>query len=151
MSQTLTNQINETLAKFNSPAVDPAALVEEQAKNICGRRGGHASRQQRRLRRRRDAAGIVPRGFHTAPNDVCRRDPCPQGPCRTCEMALNESREITSMAAAASETAFSIAQPPGGTTTMNGNKQAAGVYPVPKQWAERAFHQGSPTSETAFF
>jgi hypothetical protein len=67
------------------------------------------------------------------------------------EMALNGSREIASMAAKASETTFTIAQPPGGTTIMNDNRQAAGVYLVAKQWAERAFHQGSPTSETAFF
>ncbi|MGO6903084.1 hypothetical protein ACCS96_22595, partial [Rhizobium ruizarguesonis] len=32
--QTLTNQINEMLAKFAMPGVDPAALVEEQARNI---------------------------------------------------------------------------------------------------------------------
>ncbi|WP_324765585.1 hypothetical protein SO078_30090 (plasmid) [Sinorhizobium meliloti] len=32
--RTLTNQINEMLAKFNMPGVDPAALVEKQSRNI---------------------------------------------------------------------------------------------------------------------
>ncbi|MDI5930160.1 hypothetical protein ELI49_36535 [Rhizobium ruizarguesonis] len=112
--QTLTNQINEMLAKFAMPGVDPAALVEEQARNIeavveatqVANKGvyGVAEKQLELFRAASTQLLMMFADATLAPKH--RAELAKQA----YEMALNGSREITSMAAAASDNAFAIAR-----------------------------------------
>ncbi|AXA43798.1 MULTISPECIES: hypothetical protein [Rhizobium] len=96
--QTLTNQINEMLAKLNMPGVDPAALVEEQARNIEAvvQAYGIAEKQ---LELFRAASSLLLMIFA----DLAGKDRAELAK-QAYEMALNGSREIASIAAKAGET-----------------------------------------------
>ncbi|MBY5330072.1 phasin family protein [Rhizobium leguminosarum] len=110
--QTLTNQINEMLAKFNMPGVDPAALIREQARNIeavaqatqVANKGayGVAEKQLELFRAASSQLLMVFEDAALAPKE--RSELAKQA----YEVALNGSREITSMAVKASENAFAI-------------------------------------------
>jgi propionate CoA-transferase len=112
--QTLTNQINEMLAKFAMPGVDPAALVEEQARNIeavveatqVANKGVYGV-AEKQLELSRAASTQLLMMFADATLAPTHRAELAQ---QAYEMALNGSREITSMAAKASENAFAIAR-----------------------------------------
>ncbi|MGR9377194.1 hypothetical protein [Rhizobium leguminosarum] len=112
--QTLTNQINEMLAKLNMPGVDPAALVEEQARNIeavvqatRAANKGTYDVAEKQLELFRAASSQLLMMFTDAALVPNERAELAQ---QAYEMALNGSREITSMAAKASENAFAIAR-----------------------------------------
>ncbi|WP_246724795.1 CoA-transferase [Rhizobium leguminosarum] len=110
--QTLTNQINEMLTKFNMPGVDPAALIREQARNIeavaqatqVANKGayGVAEKQLELFRAASSQLLMVFEDAALAPKE--RSELAKQA----YEVALNGSREITSMAVKASENAFAI-------------------------------------------
>ncbi|WP_064682915.1 MULTISPECIES: hypothetical protein [Rhizobium] len=110
--QTLTNQINEMLAKFNMPGVDPAALVEEQARNIeavvqatqVANKGAYDV-AEKQLELFRAASSLLLMMFADAALTPKERAELAK---QAYEMAL--MREVTSMAAAASENAFAIAR-----------------------------------------
>jgi hypothetical protein len=98
--QTLTNQINEMLAKFNMPGIDPAALVEEQARNIEAvvQAYGIAEKQLELFRASSSLLLMIFADAGLASKD--RVELAKQA----YEMALNGSREIASIAAKAGET-----------------------------------------------
>jgi propionate CoA-transferase len=112
--ETLTSQINEMLAKFDMPGIDPALLVEEQSKNIeavvlatqIANKGAYdiAGKQ---LELFRAASTQLLAMFADA--DLAGKDRAELAR-QAYEMALTGSREITSMAGKASEDAFAIAR-----------------------------------------
>jgi len=112
--QTLTNQINDMLAKFKMPGIDPTRLVEEQHKNIealvqtaeAVNKGAYdvAAKQ---LELFRSASSQLLSMFSDAKlNDVSRAELAK----RAFEEALTGSREITELAAKAGEGAFAISR-----------------------------------------
>ncbi|CAK10342.1 MULTISPECIES: hypothetical protein [Rhizobium] len=110
--QTLTNQINEMLAKFNMPGVDPAALVREQARNIeavaqatqVANKGAYGV-VEKQLELFRAASSQLLMMFEDAALAPKERGELAK---QAYEVALIGSREITSMAVKASENAFAI-------------------------------------------
>ncbi len=112
--QTLTDQINEMLAKFNMPGVDPSALVEEQSKNIeavvqatqIANKGAYDV-AEKQLELFRAASSQLLAMFADA--GLAGKDRAELAK-QAYEMALNGSREITKMASKASEDAFAIAR-----------------------------------------
>ncbi|WP_244915140.1 malonate decarboxylase subunit alpha [Rhizobium sullae] len=110
--QTLTNQINEMLTKFNMPGVDPAALVREQARNIeavaqatqVANKGAYGV-AEKQLELFRAASSQLLMMFEDAALAPKERSELAK---QAYEVALNGSREITSMAVKASENAFAI-------------------------------------------
>ncbi|WP_392713725.1 phasin family protein [Rhizobium ruizarguesonis] len=112
--QTLTNQINEMLAKFNMPGVDPAALVEEQSRNIetvmqatqVANKGAYDV-AEKQLELFRAVSSQLLMMFADA--GLAGKDRAELAK-QAYELALNGSREITKMASKASEDAFAIAR-----------------------------------------
>ncbi|WP_259666064.1 CoA-transferase [Rhizobium lentis] len=110
--QTLTNQINEMLAKFNMPGADPAALVREQARNIeafaqatqVANKGAYGV-VEKQLELFRAASSQLLMMFEDAALAPKERGELAK---QAYEVALIGSREITSMAVKASENAFAI-------------------------------------------
>ncbi|KAB1083930.1 phasin family protein [Neorhizobium galegae] len=109
----LTNQINEMLAKLNLPGIDPAALVEEQSRNIEAvvratqvANKGTYDVSDKQLELLRAATSQLLTMFADA--DLACKDRTELAK-QAYEMALNGSREIASVAAKASHDAFAIA------------------------------------------
>jgi len=112
--QTLTDQINDMLAKFNRPGIDTTALVEEQHKNIealvqatqVANKGAYDV-AEKQLELFRAASTQLLSIFSEA--EITGKDRAELAR-QAYEVALNGSREITSMASKAGEDAFSIAR-----------------------------------------
>lgn len=112
--QTLTDQINEMLAKFNRPGIDTEALVEEQHKNIealvqasqVANKGAYDV-AEKQLELFRTASTQLLAMFSDA--EIAGKDRAELAR-QAYEAALNGSREITSMASKAGEDAFAVAR-----------------------------------------
>ena len=110
--QILANQINEMLAKFNVPGIDPTTLVEEQHNNIealietaeAVNKGAYDVAAKQLELFRTASSQLLSMFSDTKLKDVSRAELAK----RAFEEALTGSREITELAAKAGEGAFAI-------------------------------------------